>query len=229
MSRASDQSFWGIGVPSLFDVFSVQPSDPTQNQERGRLGPWSLGWWWHTPEDTIDKLDAEMLLRDTRIYAATIWDLCTRARLPFDFSAAAREMQEVITRAAAMVPTEIGLTVLAERAADTARLIGLFNAASPELPAEAVNMTLQNLGDSLIPVNYTQAGPFDQDLALPATPVPGLASAAELSEVEDRSHGRDDQANSAAKQNRRCAPRSSQASKPIRPTVIRRISHTFID
>ena len=183
MGRSSDQSFWGIGVPSMFDVLSVHPSDGSSDEHRGRLGPWSLGWWWHTPEDTIDKLDAELLQRDARIYAATIWDLCVAPRLPFDYSAAAREMQAAIGVYGRLAPVSIELGALAELAGATAESIARFNSVVPKLSPEAVNATLHELGHLLIPVNYTEAGPFDQDLAIASEPVPGLASARQFGEL----------------------------------------------
>jgi hypothetical protein len=183
MGRSSDQSFWGIGVPSMFDVLSVHPSDWGADEHRGRLGPWSLGWWWHTPEDTIDKLDPELLERDAKIYAATIWDLCTAPRLPVDYSAGAREMQAAIARFAELVPARIELEALAELAGATAASIARFNSVAPELSPDVVNATIHELGHLLIPVNYTEAGPFDQDLAIPSEPVPGLASSRQFGEL----------------------------------------------
>ncbi len=177
MGRSSDQSFWGIGVPSMFDVLSVHPSDGSADEHRGRLGPWSLGWWWHTPEDTIDKLDPKLLMRDAKIYAAAVWDLCTAPRLPVDFSASAREMRVAIARFAELAPARIELEGLAELAGATSSAIARFNAVAPELSPNVVNATIHDLGHLLIPVNYTEAGPFDQDLAIPSEAVPGLASA----------------------------------------------------
>src|SRR5439155_956171 len=77
--RAGDQSFWGVGLPSIFMSLSGQPAQGGAVEEqmarllgsggRGRSG--GLGWWWHTTEDTLDKIDRVNLVRDTRVYALT--------------------------------------------------------------------------------------------------------------------------------------------------------------
>ena len=46
--------------------------------------------------------------------------------------------------------------------------------------AAALNAALMAMGRALIPVNYTAAGPFDHDRALPVPPVPLLQPAAQL-------------------------------------------------
>src|SRR5690349_7573469 len=60
--RAGDQSFVALGVPSLWMSLSEQPpSDhPTARAlgtATGNTRSGGLGWWWHTTEDTVDKLD----------------------------------------------------------------------------------------------------------------------------------------------------------------------------
>ena len=74
MSRAGDQSFWGIGLPAMYMTMSEQPADGqvdamASSLARGRKSA-GLGWWWHTPHDTLDKIDPANLVRDTRVYRA---------------------------------------------------------------------------------------------------------------------------------------------------------------
>jgi Zn-dependent M28 family amino/carboxypeptidase len=92
MSRAGDQSFWGIGVPSLFMGMGEQPVGGDDNVMGAVLGGGSrkgagFGWWWHTPDDTLDKMDPELLVRDTRVYVHAIWRLLTDRVLPLDYVA----------------------------------------------------------------------------------------------------------------------------------------------
>ena len=84
-ARAADQSFWGIGIPSMFGSISHQPAGPVKMLT-------ALGWWWHTPHDLIDKIDEENLVRDTRIVLGVLWRLLTDRILPFDFAAYARAL-----------------------------------------------------------------------------------------------------------------------------------------
>ena len=64
MSRSSDQSFWGIGIPAMFGALSEQPPAPVKMRN-------ALGWWWHTPHDLLDKIDEGT-------WCATRASMCTR-------------------------------------------------------------------------------------------------------------------------------------------------------
>src|SRR5258708_10267620 len=51
-----------------------------------------LGWWWHTPEDTVDKIDPDLLLRDTQIYAAITYRFVSEPLLPLHVQASADDV-----------------------------------------------------------------------------------------------------------------------------------------
>ncbi len=168
-SRMSEQSFLHMGVPSCFATLSEQPEG-------------GFGWWIHTPEDTLNKVSEEFLLRDARIYLATVWDLCHRPVLPFDFSAAAREISEVLTGLNVKYGDRFSLSTVIAQADDLAEHINELNQRPIGSPAER-NRTLLDLAHCLIPINYSRRGPFHQDPALnPHPPLPGLASLTELSQ-----------------------------------------------
>ncbi|MDR7483281.1 MAG: M28 family peptidase, partial [Armatimonadota bacterium] len=92
--RMGDQSFLGIGIPSLLMDISEQPGDsPHASRDfsvfsGGDTG--GLGWWWHTTEDTPDKIDPALLVRDCRIYLGVVHTLATAPVLPLDYTATAR-------------------------------------------------------------------------------------------------------------------------------------------
>ena len=184
ISRSSDQSFWGHGVPSLFASLSEQPRDDSatgaalaQLLGAGTRGG-GLGWWWHTREDTLDKIDQANLVRDAGVYAETLWQLCTRERLPFDYAAVAEEIADALRRYGDLATGTFDLSgaeALARRLADEVRALALER--HDPTPGNAL---LMELGRLLIPVNYTRSGPFEQDLALGVEPLPGLSDAARL-------------------------------------------------
>ena len=64
--RAGDQSFWGPGITSAYMLLSNRPKEL-----RASVGGSGYGWWWHTEEDTIDKVEKAVLDKDCKIYA--IW------------------------------------------------------------------------------------------------------------------------------------------------------------
>ncbi len=194
--RAGDQSFNGIGLPALFMSLSGQPARGGAVEEQmarllgtgGRSRSGGLGWWWHTTEDTMDKIDRDFLIRDATIYVLTLWRLCTETILPFDYSATVEEMQGVLRDLAAVAGDRFDLApVLAE--ADTAlaatkRLQTACAAAPDEATAAKLNTCIMALGRCLTPVNYTLAGAYEHDLALGSPPIPALQPLRQLVELE---------------------------------------------
>jgi len=205
MQRAGDQSFWGIGVSCLFANMSEQPARPGDvNASAAVFGAEAragagTGWWWHTPHDTVDKLDEAILVRDTRIYLAAVWRWLTGPVLPLDFAAAAREIREGLEALDAAASGRLDLRVCRERAAAVEALAAQLNAhagrvsqAAARAPEEwtgapkarraaaRINRCLLALQRALVPVRYARAGPFDQDPALALPPLPGLDDARRL-------------------------------------------------
>jgi hypothetical protein len=187
--RAGDQTEWGLGVPSQYNTVSEQAiigsaAEAAQSQLLGasRRGG-GIGPFWHTPEDTLDKVDSEHLARDARFYAGTLWELCTAETLPFSYAAGVREMLDHVRRYAAESGGELDLEPVIDAGERLAGELDRLEAAADTDPA-AYNRTLVELGRLLIPVNYTAAGRHDQDLALSVPPVPGLAGAGELAALE---------------------------------------------
>jgi hypothetical protein len=191
ISRSSDQSFWGAGVPTLFATLSEQARDDSaagaamaQLLGAGSKGG-GLGWWWHTTEDTIDKIDAENLTRDAQIYAETLHQLCTLQRLPFDYAASADEIAAALARHEAAAQGRLDLGEARQLAKDLGQAIRA--GAIDRLEPDAANNLVMALGRTLIPVNYTSSGLFEHDLALGSQALPGLADCARLGALDPAS------------------------------------------
>jgi hypothetical protein len=199
ISRMGDQSFWGIGLPSMFVDISAQPpaesaaGDALASLTGGAAHHGGLGWWWHTTEDTLDKIDQENLRRDAQVYAFVLWRWCTAPVLPLDYRETAEEIRtalrgiqesagDAFEMAAPLEAIErfgaaaAGLAAAAER-------IGSVSGRGTKKQREAastLNEALMRVGRALIPINYTAAGQFDHDPALPVPPVPLLQPATRL-------------------------------------------------
>jgi hypothetical protein len=201
ISRMGDQSFWGIGLPSMFVDISAQPAGESPagaalaSLSGGASKSGGLGWWWHTTEDTIDKIDRANLHRDAQVYALVLWRWCTAPVLPLDYEAAAAELREVLRNienaAGDALDLRPPLDAVERLAAAAARLNtaaehvrGAFRGGrgtrKQRAAAAALNDALMRAGRALIPINYTATGPFDHDRALPVPPVPVLQPAARL-------------------------------------------------
>lgn len=184
ISRSSDQSFWGHGVPTLFASLSEQPRDDSTTGAAlaqllgggGKSG--GLGWWWHTTEDTIDKIDMGNLVRDAGIYAETLWRLTTGERISFDPAAGANEIAQAVTAYDDIAGSALDLSRTAALATQLERAIR--EACLEARAAGEANALVMALCRLLIPVNYTRTGPFEHDLALGISPVPGLSDVSKL-------------------------------------------------
>lgn len=194
--RAGDQSFWGHGIPSLLMSLSEQPAenaDPVllalHHQISGGAGrSGGLGSWWHTPDDTVDKIDPAALKRDASIYALLLYRLCTTPVLPFDYAAVVHDLEAVARDLQVKGGGHVDLAPLSEhlaalgaairRLAD--RITASQQAGVDDARAGRINRCLVRLGRALIPVDYTRGGPFDHDLAVPTHPLPGLHPARRL-------------------------------------------------
>jgi hypothetical protein len=201
VNRMGDQSFLGIGVPSLLMDISEQKGDaPEASRDFSAFsggGTGGLGWWWHTTEDLPDKIDPALLERDCKIYVGIIHTLCTSPVLPLDYQATAREWLQSLTavRRAADHGVDLRPTVAAAR-----RLVRAAGAlerraravrARPDRAAERrLNAALMALGRALIPVDHTRSGRFDHDPAFGHPQPPHLAAARALAAAsgEDAKH-----------------------------------------
>jgi len=164
-NRSSDDSLPGLGVPSMFGGLSEQP--PTKLKLRN-----ALGWWWHTPEDLIDKVDEANLVRDTKVFVHVVTRLLTDTVLPLDFAAQAHTLGEELSALAASLGPRFDVTSL-QTATDAlmAKAERLAERAS-SLDAAKVNATLMALSRILVPVDYASSDRFAHD---PALPVPDWA------------------------------------------------------
>ena len=211
-SRAGDQSFWGCGVPSVFMDLSQVPiemaarassgslfkaaDEPAAPATTGHHRPGGLPWWWHTPDDTIDKIDREVLHKDTDAYLLTTLRAANEAVLPFRYQPAAVQIREAIERyqAAAGGRFDLGPALrraqeVETRTAEVDRLVE--QARSRDLDAggaATLNSRLMAIDRELVMINFTANGPFDQDLAVPIPAVPLLEPARRLADLDPDSN-----------------------------------------
>lgn len=160
-SRSSDDSLPGVGVPSMFGALSEQAPGTVKMRN-------SLGWWWHTPEDLIDKLDEANLVRDTQVFVHAVGRLVGDAVVPLDYAAHARALLEELGRVQGAVGGRFALDVLwkfAQALKEKAEKLGTSKAG-----AEAVNAALMKASRALVPVDYARGDRFTHEPALPMAP-----------------------------------------------------------
>src|SRR5580704_63508 len=107
--KNGDASFFGLGVPML----AAQGAFTEEELKKTALA--NLGWWHHSIENTIDKLDFAYMQTHLQVYAAYLWELCTAAILPFEYVGVADQFIERLDQLSAGAGA-VGLDGAAERA-----------------------------------------------------------------------------------------------------------------
>ena len=174
VGRNSDQSFFGIGIPTILGSVSRQSDG-------------ALGWWWHTPEDTLDKIDPVRLQRDAKIFLEVTERLLTEPVLPLDYAASTADLSSNLVELAALAGERFTLAPATEEARRLEKLCGLLQATLEALPpaeAPAVNDCIRQLGRLLIPVTYTAAGRHAHDPALDVPFLPKLQAIRRLAAMD---------------------------------------------
>jgi Iap family predicted aminopeptidase len=172
-SRNSDQSFYGIGLPLLQFYHDRLPEDGGY-------------WFWHTTEDTFDKIDFDNLAAETRLYVAALYRLLTASPPPFDIAAATRELkQRLEEKASAPGAAELPFPEVLQRAE---RLHGLATSLQDRLSSDSQSWRqLVRILRPLTRITFDERGPYHQDPALGMSLLPGLSSLSQLEETEPQS------------------------------------------
>ena len=197
MSRAGDMSFNGIGIPALFMGVSQVPMHESDTDyvsvALGKLFGSKMPWWWHTSEDTIDKLDPAQLVLDTQIYLGAVWRLCGLSLLQTDFRRVANDIQSTLADLQAEVGDNLDLSVAISRAESLTVGVAALAQRCATVKREDVdtiaslNGKIKKLSRLLIPLTYTEAGQFDHDPAWNLLHLPSLAAAPRLTSLAKNS------------------------------------------
>jgi hypothetical protein len=170
--RDSDSAFQGLGIPFFYvGVPNPGESDPDVDAD-GRIV------YWHTPEDTFDKLDMRALELDTQYRVAQLYDLATMRVLPHRLRPIADAYAAVLKDLAAATGPVFDLAPTLKLAAALQEAAARFDRASRPAGDAGIaefNRVAVRLTHELNSTLYTRAGRFDQDPAadLPVLPLLG--------------------------------------------------------
>ncbi len=186
--KTGDQSFYGLGIPSA----RVQITYPPEAAyDIGAPG----GWWYHSDQDNLDKVDPETLHMANKAQILVILRLCTLPLLPFKAEPVADWMIDILGELDGKAEGMLNLSDLVQKASlfkemtskldeATGRLSLRFveGAERDEEMARVANHCLMKISRILNPVNYTLRGKYDQDYygAEYVKPIPVLQPVAEL-------------------------------------------------
>jgi len=170
----SDQSFNGVGLPLL------QLYHNRSEEDRGT-------WWWHTPEDTFDKIDFEVLKGDTDLYASALSALLVAPVLPLDLVAQAEAAGAALAMRASESDGRLDLSSARAAHVQLSRAFAELQAlAASESAADMPDLDLA-LVAVLRPLHrilYVAGSPHHPDAGRDPGPLPGLWPARILAEEE---------------------------------------------
>ncbi len=173
--KVADESFVGLGIPSVRFSKSIPEGSPDRGVADGSGG----SWWWHSREDSRDKVDLELLVEETDLLVAMTEGLAAPPVIPYDFRATAKEMKEKLE---AIEPYDTEAALVARR--ESRRTGGGAGARHAEGARPAFNEGLIRISRALNSVYYSRSGPYDQDSNELIPRFPGLAPASELAHLD---------------------------------------------
>jgi hypothetical protein len=166
--KSGDSSFFGLGIPMFHGegAFTDAELNATANA--------TLGWWHHSIENRLDKMDWALMQEHIRVYAGYLWELATAPVLPFRFVPVA---EQVIARLEEFKEPgkPVGLDGAQARARQFAEAAARIDSAAAaeaekfkggrgsEQAALLLNRTMKRLSRILVPLQSTAIGTYGHD------------------------------------------------------------------
>ena len=190
--QAGDYSFNNIGLSGFFMLLSTMPAELRAEKGYYAVGGCGANIAWHTENDTIEIADRDHLMRDLRVYVATLQRVLNNPIHPFDFRKLGAEFEDTVARYAQGASDAVDFSPATDALATLRSELGKLYEKSASLSGKpvtdpavrAVNDAILELGRILIPINYTRQGRFRNEPATPIPPLPDIAPAQEIQGAE---------------------------------------------
>ncbi|WP_130862311.1 M28 family metallopeptidase [Bacilliculturomica massiliensis] len=187
LKKIGDQSFMGIGVPSVTQRMSFTQED--MDRAHGA----TLGWWNHTKEDGIDKCDLAILETDTRVTLALLFKLASAKWLPYDFTGKFRAIEARVDKIEEICGEKLDLLALQANLREAREHILDIQSRRAGCSADKAgyyNRFMKNVCHLLTDVFQTYAGKYEQDsygYTKLSSPIPLFADAERLNGLPEDS------------------------------------------
>ncbi len=186
--QAGDYSFNNVGISSLFMLLSSMPRELIKEKGYYGVGGCGSNIAWHTENDQLEIADKDNLMRDLRVYAASLQRLLNNPLHPFDFRNLTAEFKETLDTYAAAAGDDANFAPAYDALADLngaldglyAETAGLADAAVDDPRVRAYNDALLGMARELVLINYTRQGRFRNEPAVRVPHLPDLAPAMDL-------------------------------------------------
>ena len=181
--KAGDQSFLGVGLSSMGAYRML----PVGHPDRKAVGGCGGGYWWHSPEDTLDKADANILADDTRIYVTLTARMCLPEAHPYNFVPPANDFIQHLGELQDVAGQYLDLSDVVAAARRFKSVAEQVASSGPGADVSFYNQTVLRTTRIINPALFTIDGPYEMDPALQLPILPGLAPMRELAALDPSS------------------------------------------
>ena len=187
MAKIADQSFFGLGIPSVFGRVGFKKSIIEENHGA------TLGWWNHTIKDGLDKADAGNMKLDNIVQAESLLGIVNSVILPYNFDKTAKDINNKLKDLNKYADRTIDITSLIRESdllvANVDRLNSVISEHEKDYQvATKINDVLMKLSRTLTGPFYTACDRYSQDsygLSILSKPIPALYPMVEMSELDE--------------------------------------------
>jgi hypothetical protein len=160
VAKSGDASFIGVGVP----MFQGEGAFTESQLKASALA--TRGWWHHSIECTIDKLDWRFMEEHLRVYAAYLWELCTAPVLPFTYAPVAEQIVQRLQELEGP-GASVGLQGVQKAAEAFRQAAQRFDQAAARDASEGnaviLNRAMKRLSRLLVPLMSSAIGKYGHD------------------------------------------------------------------
>lgn len=187
LKKIGDQSFMGIGVPSVTQRTSFTQED--MDKAHGA----TLGWWNHTKEDGPDKCDIGILETDTKLTLSLLYKLASAEILPYEYDDNFAELEKKVAAAAELCGERLDMSELIANLREARERIGRIQSKKESYKGEKAqiyNRFVKNVSHLLTDVFQTYADKYQQDSyghTRLSSPIPLFADIPRLLELQEDS------------------------------------------
>jgi len=167
--RYADQSFFGIGLPSLSLVHGK--AEGTSD-------------WWHDSHDTLDRVSMSAVEAEYRAIGDLLLELASRPTLPVRFLPLADQIVSRLADLQKAAGDRFSLKIAALAAAEFRRQALVTDAALASGRLRPGDRSLLAVSQALNPVLYTSGDRFEPDEAISQAFIPSLSSAIRLQALD---------------------------------------------
>ncbi|MEH2477997.1 hypothetical protein V1282_001354 [Nitrobacteraceae bacterium AZCC 2146] len=192
-AKSGDSSFFGLGIPSF------QGRGAFTDAELKSTAHATLGWWHHSIENRLDKLDWSLMQEHLRVYTAYLWELTTAPILPFRFAPVSKQISDRLEELH-VAGKSVGLETAQDDATRfTNAVVRLDSRAAQEAEQFAgsrgseqaallINRTIKRLSRILVPLQSSSVGRYGHDtygFTPQTTMIPCLYDLQQLDQLPD--------------------------------------------